>query len=134
MANARHSFDRPIPDFQLGYNHRSTLKRTTRIRNHYRINYIICGLCDRDQIFARHAVDQNESDPTRDIPDTLKIVDIDSLFQKPISCCATKCICSVSPEKRDMPPCPRCRHRLVGALAAAEHLELSSKNCFSRFW
>jgi hypothetical protein len=32
-----------------------------------------------------------------------------------------------------MPSCPRGRYRLVGALAATEHLELPSKDCFSGF-
>src|SRR5262249_54141528 len=73
-----------------------------------------------------------KSDPAWSIPDTLKIVEIDSLFQKPISCRFTESIRSISPEKRDFSPSPRCRHGLIGALATTEHLKLASENSFSR--
>src|SRR5215472_6719022 len=131
MANARHRLNRSIPDLELGDDHRSTLKCTTRIRYHCRIHRIICGLCDRNQIFASRPIDKNKGHPARGIPNALKIIEVDSFFQKPVSCCRTERIRSVGSKKSDMPSRPRCGYRLVGTLAATEHLELPSKDCFS---
>src|SRR6516164_9773226 len=132
MADARSGFDRSIANFQLRYDDGSTFKCGASIGNHRRIDGVICRFCYCDQVLACDAVNKNKGDPARGIPNTLKIIDIDSLFQKPISSSFTESIRSISPEKRDFSPSPRCRHGLIGALATTEHLKLPSKNGFPR--
>src|ERR1700757_3654497 len=104
MANPRGGFDRSIPDFQLRNDDGGTLKNSARIGNHCRINRIICGSRNCDQVFASHAIDEDKRDPARSVPDTLKTIDIDSLLEKPISCRGPESVSPISSQKRDMPP------------------------------
>src|ERR1700735_3132736 len=131
MAKASHRFDGPISNFQLRYDGTRTLKGDAGLGNHCRVNRVIGGLSDGDQILPGDAVNQDERDSARQCLDALEVIDIDTLLDQTVSGICSESVRTVGTQKCSGPTRTSGGNRLIRALAATKHIELPAEDRFA---